>query len=179
MRRAFFGFGSLVNQKTHDFLITPAELKGWRRQWIATTVRDFAFLSALPDPSTDILGVTAVMADQNWSDLDRREYAYRRVNVSGRFAEHDETVVYQVAPQNIAQNLKPLLLSYLDVVVQGFFAIGGEVAVTNFFQTTQGWDGGIYDDRAHPIYPRAQVLTGAETELCDQMCSDFAVTRVP
>ena len=179
MRRAFFGFGSLVNQKTHDYAITPATLKGWRREWMATTVRDFAFLSAAPDPCTNILGVTAIMADQNWSDLDRREYAYQRVDVSDQFADHDETVIYQVARQNIAKDPKPLLLSYLDVVVQGFVAIGGEGAVTDFFQTTQGWDCGIYDDRNHPIYPRAQSLTAAETELCDQMCSDFALSRVP
>ena len=40
--------------------------------------------------------------------------------------------------------------------------------VASFFGTTDGWDARILNDRASPIYPRAQVLSGQETALVDR-----------
>ncbi|MEM9427313.1 MAG: gamma-glutamylcyclotransferase, partial [Pseudomonadota bacterium] len=61
----------------------------------------------------------------------------------------------------------PILLSYIDVVVQGYFRIGGEVAVEAFFHTTDGWDAPVLDDRAAPRYPRHQSLSSEETALAN------------
>ena len=61
----------------------------------------------------------------------------------------------------------PVLLSYLDVVVQGYLHEFGPDGVERFFATTDGWDAPILDDRAHPHYPRHQHLTPAETALVD------------
>jgi hypothetical protein len=60
-----------------------------------------------------------------------------------------------------------ILLSYLDVVVQGFLKEFGESGVTRFFDTTDGWNTPVLNDRNDPRYPRAQVLSTAETALVD------------
>ena len=62
---------------------------------------------------------------------------------------------------------KPVLLSYLDCVAQGFNTVYGPDGVRDFFRTTTGWDTPILNDRAAPIYPRAQTLSDAETKLTD------------
>jgi hypothetical protein len=48
----------------------------------------------------------------------------------------------------------PVLLSYLDVVVQGYLQEFDEAGVAHFFDTTDGWDAPLLDDRTHPHYPR-------------------------
>jgi hypothetical protein len=61
----------------------------------------------------------------------------------------------------------PILLSYLDVVVQGYFREFGAAGVQRFFDTTHGWDAPLLDDRSSPHYPRHQSLTDEERELTD------------
>ena len=51
--------------------------------------------------------------------------------------------------------------------MQGYLRVHGEEGVGQFFDTTDGWDMPILDDRAAPLYPRHQVLTAAETALVD------------
>ena len=38
-----------------------------------------------------------------------------------------------------------------------------------FFDTTDGWDTPVLDDRAAPLYPRAQTLTRQERGLTDAL----------
>ncbi|WP_323785658.1 hypothetical protein [Thalassovita sp.] len=73
----------------------------------------------------------------------------------------------------------PILLSYLDVVVQGYHQEFGEQGVTRFFQTTDGWDAPILDDRKQPHYPRHQTLARPETRLVDRMLDDIGARLVP
>jgi len=61
------------------------------------------------------------------------------------------------------------LLSYLDVVVQGFVHEFGTAGAKAFFETTDGWDTPVLDDRAAPIYPRAQTLSAEEQALTDRL----------
>ena len=61
MSPCFFGYGSLVNRATHDYpAATPAQLRGWRRTWVRTDIRDVVFLSVRPDPGSVIDGLVAV-----------------------------------------------------------------------------------------------------------------------
>jgi hypothetical protein len=53
------------------------------------------------------------------------------------------------------------------VVVQGFLHEFGEAGVAAFFDTTDGWDTPVLNDRAAPRYPRHKVLSAAETALVD------------
>lgn len=168
MVNSFFGYGSLVNAATHDYPNTrPATLRGWRRQWVQSSTRNVAFLTVKPDPLSQIAGLIADIGDIGWDILDQREAAYdRHVLDSSGF----EGITLYRAKSNAMAPLGsgfPILLSYLDCVSQGFNTIYGTDGVRDFFRTTTGWDTPILNDRAAPIYPRAQSLLAAETKLTD------------
>jgi hypothetical protein len=171
----FFGYGSLVNLKTHAFShAAPACIKGWRRVWRETDLRPAAFLSVEPDPQSSLDGVIAAVPEGDWAALDAREHAYGRHGVElatlrTDAADVSDVQLYATLPEisRPAGANHPILLSYLDVVVQGYLAQFGEDGVAQFFATTHGWDAHILDDRAKPIYPRAQSLTRSETALVD------------
>jgi hypothetical protein len=61
-----------------------------------------------------------------------------------------------------------ILLSYLDVVAQGFHDVYGTEGVQHFFDTTDNWHTPILNDRAEPVYPRHQKLTRTQTALVDE-----------
>lgn len=168
----FFGYGSLVNRATHAYpQAHPAHLKGWRRVWVHTAARPVAYLSVMRDESCTIAGLAAHVPGGDWVALDEREAAYARHPAQalpiGRAPL--EVQVYAV-PQAAAarpQTAHPILLSYLDAVVQGFLREFGEEGVSDFFETTSGWDAPIRNDRETPLYPRAQRLSAAELSLVD------------
>ena len=132
-----------------------------------SATRNIAFLSVKPDPLSTISGLIADIGDLGWAVLDEREAAYDRqiLTVEG----FDGITMYQAKPSSMAPlgSGQPILLSYLDCVVQGFNTVYGEDGVRDFFRSTTGWDTPILNDRAAPIYPRAQVLSDAETKLTD------------
>ena len=174
MHPCFFGYGSLVNRDTHVYAnATRAQLVGWRRMWVYTSERGQAFLSVLPDATTTIDGLVAEVPNGDWAALDAREYGYARI-ASGAAAQHPldpapEVQHYSVLQQTWIESAdNHILLSYLDVVVQGYLREFGAGGVANFFATTDRWDTPVLNDRAAPIYPRAKILTAQETALVDQ-----------
>lgn len=172
----FFGYGSLVNAATHTYPDPlPATVTGWRRMWRHTSLREVAYLTVIPDPATTLQGLVAQVPNNDWAALDERETGYFRSPVpAGSLAvktERDIAVqLYQTRTDlDTAPTIRhPILLSYLDVVVQGYLRVFGEDGVTRFFATTSGWDAPILNDRANPIYPRHQRLSPAETALVDR-----------
>jgi hypothetical protein len=169
----FFGYGSLVNAQTHDYPdVRPAKLNGWRRAWVRTAGRDVVFLTAVSDPKSSIAGVIAAVPNQDWVALDAREAGYARHSSNGAVL-HDlipppQIAHYAIPPAAMgAEGDHVMLLSYLDVVVQGFLHVFGEPGVQAFFATTDGWDTPVLNDRAAPIYPRHQTLSSTETKLVD------------
>ncbi len=170
MDPAFFGYGSLVNTATHDYVSPrPATLKGWRRVWKSTTIRDTAFLSVERSDRHEIDGLIAHVAADKWADLDAREAAYTRVDVTRALGADHPTAIYRVNANLAADTASntPILLSYLDVVVQGYLREFGPQGVARFFASTHGWDAPILNDRDNPRYPRRQILTDQETALVD------------
>ena len=170
---AFFGYGSLVNLATHDYQKPrPAVLSGWRRRWERTDLRKAAFLSVVPDEATALQGIVAEVPGADWAALDKREAAYLRHDVSDTVRHNGpraQTAVYQVSPAHLAaDDDHPILLSYLDVVIQGYLRMYGEDGVQHFFETTDGWGTHVLNDRAAPIYPRHQQLSTAERALVDE-----------
>ena len=170
----FFGYGSLVNLATHDFPdARPARLKGWRRAWKHTDLRPVAFLTAIPDPESGIDGMIAHVPRNNWAALDEREWAYDRIPITQSVIHpltHEvEIAIYAIPPLEHTEptDQHPLLLSYIDVVVQGYLRAFGPEGADRFFATTDGWDGPILNDRAAPRYPRHQQLSTAETGYVD------------
>ncbi|MEM6940165.1 MAG: gamma-glutamylcyclotransferase family protein [Pseudomonadota bacterium] len=169
----FFGYGSLVNRSTHDYPDAhPAELSGWRRAWVPSAAFDRVFLSVVEDAETTIQGLIAAVPGGDWRALDARERGYARL-ASGAAVTHPlspapEVAHYAVPLQDAGVVSRPrILLSYLDVVVQGFLREFGEAGVIAFFDTTDGWDTPILNDRDAPEYPRHQALTQNETALVD------------
>jgi len=170
----FFGYGSLVNRATHGYgRAHPARLRGWARAWRHLPGRRVATLTAVPDPQAEIAGLIAAVPGGDWAALDAREAGYDRVALNGglRHAapEAGAVAIYAVPEHAIAPagTLHPILMSYLDVVVQGFASEFGEAGAVEFFATTRGWEAPVLNDRARPRYPRHQRLSRAETTLVD------------
>ena len=177
----FFGYGSLVNRNTHSYPdARTAQLDGWRRQWVRTEGRDIVYLSVVQHPATRIDGLIAAVPGADWAALDKREYSYER-HASGGAVVHDLTpapdIAHYAIPADIAvtHGDHVILLSYLDVVVQGFLREFGTEGAVRFFDTTDGWDTPILDDRAAPLYPRHQTLTEAETAVVDHHMERLSV----
>ncbi|QFT82066.1 hypothetical protein FIU89_15685 [Roseovarius sp. THAF27] len=172
----FFGYGSLVNRGTHAYEDAhPAQLSGWRRAWRKTTLREVAYLTAVPDTTAQIDGLVAGVPGADWAALDARERAYMRVPARHQVRTHlpeDADLVVFAIEDGQHQNpdaVSPVLLSYIDVVVQGYLHVFGEDGVERFFDTTTGWDAPILDDRRRPLYPRHQKLKRKETALVNDM----------
>ena len=172
----FFGYGSLVNRDTHDFApVHPSRITGWRRVWHRAPVRPAAFLSVVRDANATIEGVIAPVPNDDWIALDAREYAYDRVKVTEAVLHSAEDVrdisIYTIPPHKSAppDEDHPILLSYVDAVVQGYLKEFGEQSAVQFMQTTEGWETTVRNDRDAPIYPRAQILTALERSFVDDM----------
>ncbi len=170
----FFGYGSLVNRQTHSYQSAQkAQAKGWRRAWRYTSDREVAFLTAVRDTTCTIDGLVAEVPQGDWAALDLREAAYERLPATHEVT-HDadtkaEIAIYAISPNrlHLPTTLHPVLLSYLDVVVQGYLREYGRQGAEHFFATTTGWDSPILNDRDNPRYPRAQRLTDAERAVVD------------
>jgi len=181
----FFGYGSLVNRDTHGFENTrPARLSGWRRVWRHTTLRPVAFLTVVPDAAAEIDGLIAPVPGADWPALDEREAAYVRAPAAHQ-VRHDLSHAPEIAVYTIPDghhgaptSAHPILLSYIDVVVQGYLREFGEAGVARFFDTTQGWDAPVLDDRDAPRYARHRKLSGEERLLTDAHLDRVGATRI-
>lgn len=170
----FFGYGSLVNRDTHTFKDAhPARLKGWRRMWRPTHLREVGFLSVVADENSWVDGLIAPVPDADWHALDLREASYERI-AAAHMVEHPLPHAPQIAVYSVpddhsraAQEGYHLLLSYIDVVVQGYLREYGPEGAQHFFETTDGWDAPVLDDRDDPRYPRACRLSRDETDVVD------------
>ena len=151
-----FGYGSLVNLATHGYAdIRPARLRGWRREWRHAAGRQVAFLTVVPSDGDQIDGVTACVPLKDWAELDAREASYIKQTTEAATPMPDGKLCLYHAPRDLhppAAKPLPILLSYLDVVVQGYLQAFGEQGVEAFFQTTDGWDAHILNDRDAPRY---------------------------
>ncbi|HQU69147.1 MAG TPA: gamma-glutamylcyclotransferase [Albidovulum sp.] len=179
---AFFGYGSLVNRATHDHgLGEPARLSGWRRVWHHTRLRDTPFLSVEP-AEAEIDGLIAAVLGDDWQKLDLRETGYcrhpvtaERLSAAPQWAGRIE--IYAVEERHILPPTgQPILLSYLDTVVQGFLREFGAAGVEGFFVTTTGWSA-LLDDRDAPRYPRSQKTTAAERRMVDDQTHALGLSR--
>lgn len=180
----FFGYGSLVNRRTHSYdKAHPAQVSGWRRAWRATALRDAAFLTVVPDSGTRIDGMIAEVPGGDWGLLDERERAYERHDAAGCIIHPLDTALdvrlYAIAPERhfAPTDTHPILLSYLDVVAQGYLAEYGPDGLQRFVETTDGWDAPILDDRAAPVYPRAQRLSAGDRALVDDLVAGMSANR--
>ncbi|MDU8942967.1 gamma-glutamylcyclotransferase family protein [Ovoidimarina sediminis] len=180
----FFGYGSLVNRATHAHEDAhKATLTGWRRVWRHTALRPVAFLTAVEVDGGEIDGLIARVPGADWRDLDERERAYDRVQAalvthSGPRKLAVEVYTIPHGKHGAPDRAHPVLLSYIDVVVQGFLNEYGIDGVARFFDTTDGWDAPIAFDRPDPIYSRHRVLSRKERALVDQHLDEVGARYV-
>lgn len=177
MRHYVFGYGSLVNVRTHPAAGPPARLPGWRREWCQTCLRPVAFLSARRAAGHCIAGRLAEVENGDWAALDLREAAYRRHVVSTEAIDAHapaQVQVYSIHESHRTAGSGAILLSYLDVVAQGFHDLFGAAGVEEFFETTDGWNRAVLCDRHAPRY-RRHVSTDATVR--NQV--DAALSRLP
>lgn len=172
MHLRVFGYGSLVNRATHDYADTrPAVAVGWRRAWRRTSLRPVSFLTVVPDSATEIDGLVAAVPEAAWSGLDAREGAYERVALAEvrHHGDNAATAIYAIPDghHEVPGHENPILLSYLDTVLQGYLLTFGEAGVARFVETTDGWHAPVVDDRAAPRYSRASSLTAGERAMVD------------
>lgn len=178
----FFGYGSLVNRDSHAYdYAFRARLKGWRRAWRHTQGRDGPFLTGVPCAKSEIDGLVARVPGADWAALDLREEGYARHAITDGLAHeatHDVTAqIYAVPPASMVypQQRAPILLSYLDVVIQGYLREFGEAGAQAFFATTDGWETPVRNDRGAPVYPRHKVLHASEREFVDAQLAALGV----
>lgn len=175
-----FGYGSLVNRETHAFEnVYTARLTGWRRVWRHTLLRPVAYLSVEPDPGSAIDGLIMGVSHPD-PQLEQRERGYDRHAVELQ-VDHDMTgpasiEVYAVHHEKHGrpEQLLPVYLSYIDVVVQGYLREYGESGVQHFFETTNGWRAPVLDDRKSPYYPRHTQPLRAERALTDHWLNQLS-----
>ncbi len=163
----FFGYGSLVNRKTHEYEnCQTATISGWKRAWVRVPQRSLCILTAVPNKGGELSGLIASVPNADWAALDKREILYNRGTA---LIAAKPVAIYEIPLENrgVPTDENPILLSYLDVVVQGYLHEFGETGVQAFFETTENWHAPILNDRADPVYPRAQKLSKTETELVD------------
>jgi hypothetical protein len=130
-----------------------------------------AYLTAVPDPVGEIAGLVAAVPGADWVALDERERAYARHPVTASdhgLSDAAQIQIYAVDPAHGDTGAHPILLSYLDTVIQGYLTEFGEAGAQAFFDTTAGWHRPMRDDRADPIYPRATVLSKDERAFVDE-----------
>ena len=166
----FFGFGSLVNTGTHKYeTLTPARVNGWARSWFHHELYEHALLSVIPEPDTHIHGLMARVPNNGWAELDLREAGYARHALTASQWKTDTTAVtlseddvqmYIHASGEIPTPATPILWSYLETVLFGYYQVFGSIGVKSFIATTRHWTE-ILDDRNDPIYPRYVPATGA------------------
>jgi hypothetical protein len=181
----FFGYGSLVHRATHTYPVrATARLRGWRRVWRHSDRRKVAFLTVTRAPGSFISGLIAEVPGGDWAALDAREHAYDRVRLAEAEADDAsmldlhlyEASAHHTAPASLRH---PVLLSYLDTVIGGYLAEFGEAGAEAFFDTTDGWDAPILDDRARPLYPRAQAPSDTARDLVDAALQALSAHLVP
>ncbi|MCX2723227.1 gamma-glutamylcyclotransferase family protein [Roseibium salinum] len=192
MTITYFGYGSLVNSDTIPAAmeVTPGRLRGWVREWrvcgegedgqgrCALTVRE--------DAETEILGVMAREPRAGLKALELREQRYHRVEAIGSCFRCDarkspgpeDMFLFRAAPehQRWGTDAYPILQSYLDCVLAGFFRFWGEEGIDHFIATTDGWHVPILNDRANPHYPRKIILDPPLQDLIDRKLKTLGVS---
>ncbi len=162
-----FGYGSLVNTSTHDYAVLGTiVLHGWRRVWSHRSQSpnlSATSLSMEPAEGCSVLGVVLEVPPELRADLARRERGYdlTQLAATGRTRSTPDAALatYITSKPALGSDAFPILQSYLDVVLSGYFDLIGPDGIKEFLDTTSGWSAPILMDRATPRYPRARSLT--------------------
>ncbi|TXR54034.1 gamma-glutamylcyclotransferase family protein [Reinekea thalattae] len=162
-----FGYGSLIcgDSRSRTGVTANAyaiEVEGIARRWSAYIPSwSGTAVSAHLDPKSRCNGVYFAVDDENLALFDEREYGYRRVALPWQAVmpldqtplPRDGTLwVYVGNSVDIPSPEKPILQSYLDVIINGCLDIDESFA-RRFIELTGQW-GHLVNDRDAPLYLR-------------------------
>lgn len=162
-----FGYGSLIcaDSRSRTGLTTPAhpiEVKGIARSWsLHAPDSNATVVSAHLDESAICNGVYFSVDDFNLSLFDERERGYQRVKISWKdvlpLSEQplpNEGTLWTYVGHEVAKPCKekPILQSYLDVILNGCLDIHPSFA-QRFTELTGNWEN-LLNDRHKPEYVR-------------------------
>ncbi len=181
-----FGYGSIVNANTWERPVDycAVKLKGWKRSWrhvVQTPAGSISALTIEPCEDRDIDGLLVETELSDREILNVREIGYDIVplDLSGfEIADGEREIKNEMkihayrsfdACNQWASEDAPLLQSYLDCVLQGYYRFFCEAGVRDFIATTDCWGAPIKRDREDPVYPRAVSLSPAERDLFDAL----------
>ena len=178
-----FGYGSLVNDETHSFApVVPARLTGWQRVWghkVLTPDKAVTSLSIRRRAGSVVDGAIAHVPALDWAGLDQREAGYDRIPLGVSDLQFPvqapdlkgDVITYETRGDVAADGEFPILQSYIDAVMMGFYRLGGIKAASAFVTTTAGWETPIRNDRDAPLYPRAVALSDRDRAMIDALLS--------
>lgn len=163
-----FGYGSLIC--THSRSRTgvsgdaiPVELTGITRRWsVPVPSYQATAVGAHEDAEGRCNGVVFIVDDDNLVRFDAREQGYQRVAIDwSNVAPSTDIPLPEKLPlwayvghsEHEPLPTRPIMQSYLDVILNGCLAYG-ETFARQFLRTTTPWQH-LVDDRTHPNYPRA------------------------
>lgn len=183
MTFTYFGYGSLVNADTipAGTEVTPGRLKGWKREWRVCGTGENGLgrcaLTVREDPGCEIRGVAVREPLSGLAALQAREKRYEmvegigsvfRCDAAGRPGSEGLFLFRASAPHyRWGTQTHPILQSYLDCVLAGYFRLWGEEGIDHFIETTDGWQVPVLADRHAPHYVRSVVLTAELADLID------------
>ncbi|MDF1607409.1 gamma-glutamylcyclotransferase [Hoeflea sp. YIM 152468] len=128
-------------------------------------------------PKAGIDGLLVIDFAENLAAVDAREFRYHRRDISladltfasgvpapaAGVAAQIRLHVYEARHEPPPVNgPSPILRSYLDAVMQGFYREFGPEGVHRFVTETHAFDTPIHEDRHAPLYPRAVKLSPRE-----------------
>ena len=162
-----FGYGSLIcaDSRSRTGVSGPAhpiEIQGISRRWsLHSPEWPATALSAHIHEDAICNGVYFPVDEKNLALFDQREMGYDRIKieweqvkaVSNQELPRSSTLWAYVGKQT-GEPLpeKPIMQSYLDVILNGCLDYGSEFAAS-FTRQTEQWQH-LVDDRARPMYPR-------------------------
>ncbi len=188
-----FGYGSLVNRATlpEDSVSARVRVRGWRRAWRHSVGSDAGrrcTLTVIPDPNCSILGTVVAQPGHHDDTMQRREALYHRVDIPSDDVDWldqrpdgwPEPFIHVGEPayNRPGDHDHPVLLSYVETVMSGFFRTFGDDGPRHFLETTADWHVPVMDDRTAPIYSRATQIDDIERSLIDGLLDEIGVTRI-
>jgi cation transport regulator ChaC len=162
-----FGYGSLIcsdsrNRTGISGMAHPVEVSGIARRWsLQTPEWPATAVSAHSVPGALCNGVYFAVDQANLELFDQREMGYDRVEVEWRnvaaLSDHalpTQGALWTYVGRNTGKPSqdKPIMQSYLDVIMDGCLSYGEDFAC-RFTQQTELWQH-LIDDRHNPQYPR-------------------------
>jgi hypothetical protein len=182
LRVAYFGYGSLVNRCTRTGSVgLPARVRGWRRSWGVTGYGRCVALGIYPDPAGEVVGVYYRDRAESLEGMDRREYVYARTPVAVEVGPHRPvafTYAYEPGRLVTPDRNRAIPLSYLECVLAGYLAMGGEAAAAEFVNTTERWGPILDDRRGWRAYERAREVPPEHREALDRVLSRHGLDRL-